>query len=87
MELDDVWFKPLDDLPQHGKIRQRDGLPGNGHQSSNTIHLNAVNLTYTIEMPFIKANHSHLMAGRVVCQIFANILHPSYIRIIILRDM
>jgi hypothetical protein len=84
VELDDVWLKPLDNLPQHGKIRQGDSLPGNGHQSSNTIHLNAVYLTHAVEMPLIKADHCHLMADRVVCDILTDILHPSYIRIIIL---
>jgi hypothetical protein len=87
MELDDIRLKLLDDLPQHSNIRQRYGLSGNGHQSPDAIHFYAVYLTHTVEVSLIKADHCHLMTGRVVCHIFADILHPSYIRIIIFRYM
>jgi hypothetical protein len=87
VELDDVRLEPLDDLPQHGNVSQGDGLSGHGHQRADPIDLDTVYLTHAVEMALIEADHRHLMADRVVCDILTDILHPANVWIIILRDM
>jgi hypothetical protein len=84
MEMNYIRLKSLDDSPQYRKIRKRNSLPSNRDEGTYTINFYAIHLTHAIEMTLIKTDYSYLMARRIVCQIFADILYTSYIWVIIL---
>jgi hypothetical protein len=84
MKMNEVWMEFLNYTAEYRMIFQGDSLSGDMEDHPYPVDLYPINDIDAVGMTFTEAHHNNLVTIRVVCQIFTDILHSSYIRGIIL---